>query len=335
MKKIISIVYTAFFFAVLSCSDDIFDNIKEYASEEKVYVGKFDKADVHVGLNRLEIDLMNVGRIPSNRINIGKAIQTIVEYDNQTYPCEGVQSWLNITGLTEPRLYRIKVYNIDEYGNKSIPVEAAAIPFTNGDVAALTVPIPQVLPGPLSLQLNWVNGLSSTFFDFYEMEYSYIDAQGVRQTDKSTNTKITLLNLTEGSSGKVDLTLKIVPKQNNIPILDVVYIESAIDYKLLTIAQYLSTRNSRKIKSTAIDGNTVTVTWGDITEQLAISELAYETESGVVNTVRVSARETTVQCPAVKAGELYKTRSGFVPSGSVDTLYKDWAVSGEPLLSAR
>ncbi|MDR0724992.1 MAG: DUF4998 domain-containing protein, partial [Prevotellaceae bacterium] len=224
MKKIFCIIYAAFFLAFFSCSKDIFDNIKDHAAEEAVYVGKFDKAEAFVGINRLEIDLMNAGRIPQSQINIGKAVQTVYEYDGKTYTCEGVQSWLNITGLTEPKLYRIKVYNVDEYGNKSIPVEVAAIPYTAVDLDALTVPIPQKLLAPTSVQFNWANGLSSNFFDFYEMEYSYTD-NGVLHTGKSTdNNSILLLNLVNGSAGTVYLKLKVVPKQNNVPILDTVYL---------------------------------------------------------------------------------------------------------------
>jgi hypothetical protein len=334
MKRIFCIACIAFSLAFASCSNDIFDNIKEHASDEKVYVGKFDKADVLVGINRLEIDLMNAGRIPADKVNIGKAVQTIVEYDGKTHPCEGVQSWLNITGLTESKLYRIKVYNVDELGNKSIPVEVAAIPFTDADVAALAVPVPQKFQAPASLQLGWSSGLTSNFMDFHEMDYSYTDAQGKLHKVKSTdNNSITMLNLAEGSAGRVDMRLKVVPKQNNTAILDTVYLESTIEYRLPTVEQYLDSRIARKVKNPYIEGNRATVSWGDSTEHLVLSELMYETVSGTFNTVRVKAGGTTVECPNAKPGVLYKTRSGFLPPGSVDTLYKDWTVSKYPFLT--
>ncbi|MDR1594360.1 MAG: DUF4998 domain-containing protein [Prevotellaceae bacterium] len=335
MKKIFCIVYTVFSLAFFSCSGDIFDNIEEHASEEKVYVGKFDKAEAFVGINRLEIDLMDAGRIPADQINIGKATQTIVEYDGKTYNWEGgVQSWINVTGLTEPKLYRIKVYNVDEYGNKSLPVETAAIPFTNEDVASLVAPTPAKLLAPTSAQFNWSNGLSSSFFDFYEMEYSYVDAQGILQTGKSTDNKsLSVLNLANGSSGVVNARLKVVPKQNNIPILDTVYLETVIDYQLPTIEKYLSERENRKVKNPFIEGNTATVTWGAATEHLVVTELMYETTSGTFNTVIVKASETTVECSGAKPDVPYKTRSGFVPPGAVDTLYKDWVTSRYPFFS--
>jgi hypothetical protein len=333
MKKLFCIVYIALSFTFLSCSNDIFDNIKEHASEEKVYVGTFDKAEAFVGINRLEIDLLNAGRIPASQVNIGKASQTIVEYDNKTYTYE-VQSWLNITGLTEPRLYRIKVYNIDELGNKSIPIEAAAIPFTAIDIAALTVPIPQKLQAPTSVQFNWANGLTSSFFDFYEMEYSYTDDRGIKRTEKSTdNNSLLILNLTEGSADSVKMRLKVVPKQNNIPILDTLYLETTMGYQLPTIAEYLNARTARKIKDPFIAGSKATVTWGDATDHLVVCELMYETTSGDFNTVVIPAGETTVECPNAKRDVLYKIRSGFMAPGSIDTLYKEWTTSKYPFLT--
>ncbi|MDR1170045.1 MAG: DUF5012 domain-containing protein [Prevotellaceae bacterium] len=335
MKRIFCIVYIAFSLTFLSCSGDIFDNIKEHASEEKVYVGKFDKAEALVGINRLEIDLMDAGRIPADKLNIGKAVQTIVEYDGKSYPCEGVLSWLNITGLTEPRLYRITVYNVDEFGNKSLPVEVAAIPFTDDDIAALVVPMPQKLLAPASVQFNWNNGLTSSFLDFYEMDYSYTDAQGKLQTGKSTDNKsLLILNLAAGSAGKVNLRLKVVPKQNNIAILDTAYIESSIDYQLPTIEQYLNARDNRKIKNTYREGTDATVTWiGDIPDHLVISELMYETTSGTFNTLIIDNSTTEIECPDAQPEALYKTRFGYVPPGAVDTLYKDWKTSKYPFLT--
>ncbi|MDR2776265.1 MAG: DUF4998 domain-containing protein [Tannerella sp.] len=333
MKKIFCIVYTVLALAFFSCSKDIFDNIKEHADEEKVYVGKFDKAEAFVGINRLEIDLMNAGRIPQSEVNIGKAVKTIVEYDGKTYPYDGVPSWLNITGLTEPKLYRIKVYNLDEHGNESIPVEVAAIPFTDADVESLVVPMPQKNLSPVSLQFNWTNGLSSSFFDFYEMTYSYTNA-GILYTGKSTDNKsISILNLVEGSTGKVDMVLKVVPKQNNIPILDTVYLKNSVEYQLPTVVQYLNTRDNRKIKNTYRDGTNATVTWQGATEHLVISELMYETVLGTFNTVSVSNSETSVECPDAKPEALYKTRFGYVPPGAVDTIYKDWTTSRYPFLT--
>jgi hypothetical protein len=231
-------------------------------------------------------------------------------------------------------MYRIKVYNLDELGNKSIPVEVTVIPFTDVDLNNLVIPVPTKLLAPKSIQVNWSNDLISDFYDFYEWEYSFTDAQGNPQTLKSTDNKsLLILNIAEGSSGTVNLKAKVVPKQNGTPILDTVYLESSIDYQLPTEQQYLNARSNRKIKNPFIEGNTATVTWGEVPEHLVVTELTYETVSGSLNTVITKASETTVECPDAKTGVLYKTRSGFVPPGAVDTLYKDWVTSKYPFLT--
>jgi hypothetical protein len=333
MKRIFYIVYTIVALAFISCSGDIFDNIKEHAAEEKVYVGKFDKAVAFVGINRLEIDLLNAGRIPTDKISIGKAVKTVYEYDNKVFTCEGVQSWLNITDLKEAKLYRIKVYNIDEYGNKSIPVEVAAIPFTDTDLANLVVPVPEKLLAPVSAQLTWNNGLTSTFFDFYEMTYSYTDAQGVAQTDLSKDNKsLTLTNLAEGSAGSVKLRLKVLPKQNNVPILDTVYLEDVVEYQLPTKEQYLASRESRIVSDAFIDEKDGTITWGGSTTHLALSEVRYTTTDGSTNVLRILASASSLTCPNPKPGGLIETRSAFVPPTTTDTLYTEWKTFKYPFL---
>ncbi|MDR2681237.1 MAG: DUF4998 domain-containing protein, partial [Tannerella sp.] len=333
MKKLFYILSAISFLAFSSCSGDIFDNIEEHTKKEKVYVGKYDKADIKVGIKRVEIDLLDAGRIPKEKVKIGKAVKTIVEYDNKEYPCE-VQSWLNITGLTEPRMYRIKVYNVDEFGNRSIPVEATAIPFTDVDTANLVVPVPSKLLAPVAAQFNWANGLTSDFFDFYEMEYSYINAQKTPMTLKSRDSaNLTVMNLAEGSAGVIDLTAKVVPKQNGIPILDTVYLKSSIEYQLPTKQQYIDARSHRKIKNTYLADNKATVTFDKVPEHLAISELTYETVAGTFNTLKIAPKDSIVECPNAKRDVLYKMRSGFLPPGTTDTLYKDWITSKVPFLT--
>jgi hypothetical protein len=340
MKKVFFVVYTVLSLAFLSCSGDIFDNIKEHASEEEVYVGKFDKAEVKVGLNRLEIDLLDAGRIPAADVNIGKAVKTIVEYDGKTITYEQVPSWLNITGLTEPKLYRIKIYNIDEHGNKSMPVEVAAIPFTRTDSLNIIFPIPTKLLAPKSVQFNWPNGLDSEFFDFYEMEYSYTDAEGPKTLIKSTldstapkSRSLTVFNLIPAVTDSVRLKAKIVPKQNGVPILDTMYIELSVGYLLPTEEQYLSERENRKVEKTYIERNTASITWLDPTDHLAVTEFVYETVSGTFDTIQVDTRTKTVKIEDAKADVPYKTRCGFLPPGAVDTLYREWVESKYPFFS--
>jgi hypothetical protein len=340
MKKVFFIVCTVLSLTFLSCSGDIFDNIKEHASDEQVYVGKFDKADVKIGLNRLEVDLLNAGRISAEEVNIGKAVKTIVEYDGKTITYEQVPSWLNITGLTEPKLYRIKIYNIDEHGNKSMPVEVAAIPFTRTDSLNIIFPIPTKLLAPKSVQFTWPNGLDSEFFDFYEMEYSYTDAEGPKTLLKSTldstgpkSRSLTVFNLVPAVTDTVKLKAKIVPKQNGTPILDTMYIELSVGYLLPTEEQYLSVRENRKVEKTYIERNNASITWLNPTDHLAITEFVYETVGNTFDTIKVDPQTKTVKIEGAKADARYKTRCGFLPPGAVDTLYKEWVESRYPFFN--
>jgi hypothetical protein len=332
MKNIFCIISIFVSLMLSSCSGDMFDNIKEHATEEKVFVGKFDKAEGRVGLNRVEIDLMNAGRIPSEQVKIGKAVKTVVEYDNVKHTYEPVPSWINLTGLTESKLYRIQVFNEDGLGNRSLPVEVAVIPFTDEDLASLVAPAPEKSLSPTSAILRWPNGLSSSFYDYYEMEYSYIDQTGAK-TMKTNGSNITLTSLVEGSEGTVQLKLKTVPRHNSEPILDTAYLESTVSYKLPTIPEYLATRTARKVTNPFLDGSTAKVEWGSATEDLVFTELEYETTAGTLATVTMTASQNSVECPDAKPGVQYKTRSAFTPPGSTDVLYKDWVTSRYPFIA--
>src|SRR5690606_16990893 len=134
MYRIIYIVVLAGTF--LSACSGMYDSLEEY-SGEVVYPAKYDTIVGRIGYERVEIDLMKAGRIPSNRIKLGKAKKTVVEYDDQRIVIDSLVSWVNLTGLTQPKLYRFQVYTIDEFDNKSVPHEIALIPYTAGDIEAL------------------------------------------------------------------------------------------------------------------------------------------------------------------------------------------------------
>src|SRR5690606_19725457 len=111
-----------------SC-EGMHDSLESY-SGEIVYPAKYDTIVGHIGYERVEIDLMKAGRVPSSQIRLGKAQKTVVEYDDEVLVIDELVSWVNITGLQQPKLYRFRIYTIDEYGNKSVPQEIALIPFT-------------------------------------------------------------------------------------------------------------------------------------------------------------------------------------------------------------
>jgi hypothetical protein len=335
MKRIYIFCIISVFVSLMlsSCSGDMFDNIKEYASEEKVFVGKFDKADGRVGLNRAEIDLMDAGRIPSDQVKIGKAVKTIVEYDGKKIAYDVVPSWLNLTGLTEPKLYRIKIYNEDEFGNRSLPVEVAVIPFTDIDLASLVVPAPERVLAPLAAELSWPNGLTTSFYDYEALQVTYTDADGVKQVINTTDTRVALPNLTPGSVNTADLRLKIVPKQDGVPILDTVYIDSSISLQLPSVEQYLASRTARSVRLPLIENGINNLIWNAATEHLAFSEVRYQTASSETRIVRAWASDVMVECPDIATGSHFEIRSSFVPPASVDTFTLDWTPYSYPFYS--
>jgi hypothetical protein len=334
MKKIFFIVYTLLFFAFLSCSNDIFDNIEEHASKEKVYVGKFDDPVAYAGFERVEIDLLKAGRIPSSEVKIGKAVKTVVEYDDKVITYNEVKSWLNITGLTVPKLYRFTIYNVDEYGNKSVPVETSSIPYTAEEFNALVFPNPFMNVSPFAADISWPNGLASGFFDYVDLEYSYTDING-HTIDTITETSFLMLNMETLKTIQVHLTCRIIPKVGGSNIIDTLVLTHTLDVTPCTEDEYLASREDRVLQSAFIDGTESTdgqTTWGGTTNHLAFSEIRYTTNSGSIKTLRVPTSTSSLVCSDAKVGGLLEYRSAFNPTSTVDTFYRPWKTYQYPLV---
>ena len=124
-----------------SC-EDMYEKQELYEGEV-VYPAKYDTVVGHIGFERVEIDLMSAGRIPSSQIKLGKAKKTKITYDDQEIVIDSLVSWVNITGLTQSKLYRFNITTVDEYGNESVPQEIALIPFTSSDLAGFAVSPPR------------------------------------------------------------------------------------------------------------------------------------------------------------------------------------------------
>ncbi|MDR3245049.1 MAG: DUF5012 domain-containing protein [Prevotellaceae bacterium] len=332
MKRIFCII-SVISLILASCSGDIFDNIKEHIEAEKVYVGKFDKADGRVGLNRVEIDLLDAGRIPANKVNIGKAVKTIIEYDKEKITLNEIPSWINITNLTEARLYRFSIYNLDEYGNKSIPVEVALIPFTDADYNDLDVAAPSFTIAPTAAEFVWGGGLSSSFLDYISLTYTYTDKNGVVQTETTNETKFAVVNLVDGAETEVKVVYTIVPILNNEQIIDTLTLERTYTVVTNTEAEYLATRVTRTVKEPFRDGNAGILTWGPTTDHAVWSEVRYINTSGTPVVVRTLASDSVAACPDVKPGELFETRTAFIPPGPPVEYVEAWSRSTVPFLN--
>ncbi|GHT69846.1 hypothetical protein AGMMS50239_37300 [Bacteroidia bacterium] len=221
-----------------SCKDQ-FQNITDHASKEAIYPGKFDFAVAKVGFERVEIDLLEAGRIPSSEIHLGKAKKTIVEYDDQVIVIDSVCSWLEIRNLTRPKLYRFKIYSADEFGNRSVPVETSATPYFEADLVRLSIPDPRVVLTSSGAQVSWPKSLLAVMMDHYGMTYNYADQDNIlHEGTGGPNSSILIENVETGQEVTIDLVHKIVPKINEQPISDTVFLAQ----KVVLIIPQLSTR---------------------------------------------------------------------------------------------
>jgi hypothetical protein len=336
MKKILfflSIVATC----MLASCGSVYDNIDEYATEETVYVGKCDPLTGAAGFERAEINLLEVGRIPSSEVKLGKAKKTVVEYDDQVITYEEVKSWVNVTGLTTPKLYRFSVYNIDEFGNKSVPEEIALIPYTSEDFNALVFPDPYMNISPTAAEISWPNGLTSGFFEFVDMVYTYTDVNGttldtIAIENPEDPIRFVMLNMEPTVPVQVSVKCRIIPKVSGENIIDTILFSHSFTVTPTTVEEYLASRTYRRGTAFVTNATDGRVRWGAVTDHLVLTEVRYKTSSGELKVVQTPASEIRTDCPGIMPGELYEYRCGYVPTASIDTFYNAWRMSASTFL---
>ncbi|MDR0505925.1 MAG: DUF4998 domain-containing protein [Dysgonamonadaceae bacterium] len=217
--------------ALSSCTG-IFDSLKEYATEETVYPAGFDKIAGKIGFERVEIDLCSAGRVPSSQMKLSKAVRTIVECPDFDEPLviDSVCSWVNITGLTEPKEYAFSIYTEDEYGDRSIAKEISLTPYTSSDLAQMELLSPKITESNSVALFEWQNKLSNISFDCYGYSYEYTDRNGAVHTGDGVGDMPCFFveNIAKGNTIPVKVTLRIVPKRNDISIIDTVKWQSVI-----------------------------------------------------------------------------------------------------------
>lgn len=237
MKKFLFPLMIVVFGLISSCSG-MYDNINEYSGNgEDVYPAKFDTILGYIGFERVELDLLKAGRILSKDIKMGKAKKTIVEANGQVIKdIDSLCSWVNITGLTESKLYRFKVYTVDEYGNKSVAQEIAMIPFTSEDRDALGVTAPRIMASPSAAYVDWPNGLSSVLLNFQSLTYKYTDRDNnsVTGAKVGNNARIMVSNVGVGEAVPLTVDYKVIPKIANTPILDTIVLSRTVTVNMPT-----------------------------------------------------------------------------------------------------
>jgi hypothetical protein len=224
----------------VSC-DEVYDNIKEFSIKEIVYPAHFDTIYATSGYERIEIDLSAAGRVPASQMKLGKAKKTIVEYDTVSLVFDSICSWVNITGLTQPRLYRFKVCTADEHGNRSTPLEIALTPYTSVDREALAVPNPNIAAITPSLAtVGWGNGLTSNIMEYRGLSYSYTDKDGnVRTGENWENSQFFVANIEEGREFIVNVRYCVIPRLGGKNILDSVYFEQPIVVNIANAPEFI------------------------------------------------------------------------------------------------
>lgn len=220
-----SIVFCLCFFS--SC-ENMNEKTEKYWGEI-VYPARYDTIIGYIGFERVEIDLMKAGRIPSSQIQMGKAIKTVVEYDDQKIVIDSLVSWVNIKNLTQSKIYRFFIYTLDEYGNKSVPQEIALIPFTSNDLATTVISSPRITVSPSSAIVEWTAGLNSLLLTYLGLTYQYTDRDNnVINGERGLDSRFFVANLETGKPATINMSYKIIPIVNGVAIIDTLYLNNEL-----------------------------------------------------------------------------------------------------------
>jgi len=240
MKRLI-IFILAGLITVTFIACDQFKNIRQY-TDEIVYPGRFDTIYYHLGYERVEIDLMKAGRVPAHKMNLGKAQKTVIEYDGKRVVIDSLCSWLNVKGLTEKKLYRFKIYTIDEFFDESVPMKMSVIPYTSFDRDLLDISQPRLitkLDG--SVIIDWPTGLDSQIAAFANFSYSY-RKKNSNDSIKGTITRDDKLRLdiafSPQSSNDIKISYRLVPilkwdpdAKKRVYLIDTIVFKKNIDVR--------------------------------------------------------------------------------------------------------
>jgi hypothetical protein len=331
MKRFFLAIILSLAWMCYSCKEDgMYTNIHELLpSGETVYPAKFDTVIVKVGIGRVEIDLIKAGRIPADEISLGIAVKTVIEYEDQPNDrpivIDSLCSWVNITGLTMQKLYRFYIYTEDEHGNRSVPVEATAVPYMEDDAASLTVAIPRISASPWAASIDWPRGLSSLQFDYYGLVYSYRDRNGQTVTETLTDAPVIMLeNVAPEQEVTVDVLYKIVPRVENRPILDTLILNRSIVLTMPPQESYQSTLQNRTVGTFARlnDKSEMQINWNpaDNDPTLRYTTVTWQDYNGQEQVVRVENNDTQTVIRGLKTGGSVAISSWYNPVGSGDLI---------------
>jgi len=332
MKKL-----AIFFIVAAACINACksgYDNISDYASEETVYPGKFDTIFTSIGHNRIVIDLLKAGRLPASKIVLGKAKKTIVEVAGEEHPrvWDSICSWVSIDGLDEARLYRFKVYTIDEFGNKSVPQEAAEVPFTDVDIERYDeVPEPKISPSPYSSTLSWLD-ISNPMMRYAGMKYRYLDQNGEERSGfvhADDEIYFHMQNLRGEADYTCDISVCVIPFRGETPIVDTIELKRSYFTRTNSEIEY---QNDRKDKYRRVDNvgwtEGATIFWtaeSDPTQvYTVVTYMDYsDPDNPVPAELKVLRNAQFTVLPGVKHGDPFSWYSVYTPFGSIAEVETD------------
>lgn len=259
--RIISILFFSMWIFSSCDQTDIYDNIKELSKDEIVYPAMFDTVFTTIGYQRVEIDLRKEGRIPASQMNLSKAKKTVVVYDeNSPSPTiieiDSVCSWVNITGLTEPRIYRFKIYTVDEFGSRSTPQEVSVVPYTEYDLNLMKQGIldPSIVSTPTSMIMEWPTGLNSIVMEYHGMQYEYINNDSLSISGlQHKNPRIFASNLPAGEEVSFNMTYKVVPLlDDGTKLKDTIEVSKPLVVQMPTLEQEFIPQELRTLRANGI-----------------------------------------------------------------------------------
>ena len=228
----------------VSC-DSIYDNVEKYVDGEIVYIDKLDGIiNVQIGYERVEIDLLRAGRIPSSQIRMAKASKMVIECPDFTEPgnrrvIDSICSWVNVTGLTQLKFYELTIYTEDEYGNRSLPMKTNVKPYTAENLSTIEITPPYISASSTSAQIEWLEGVSALTHKVVSYSWQFTDRDGavISYGDEGDNVVIFLENIASETDIPVNLMCRIIPMNfgsdnNYTPIIDTVDFQKTLSFRL-------------------------------------------------------------------------------------------------------
>ena len=314
MKKIIFLIFLV---ACLGSCKRTYDNIANFVTEEIVYPGRFDTIIGTVGFERVELDLFKAGRLSASQMKLGKAKNTIVEYDGKKIEIDSVCSWVSVKNLTQPKLYRFSVYTTDEHGYKSVPQEIAIKPYTAADYQYLLMAAPRVSSSPWAIELKWPQP-SSVLLEYVDLTYTYKDKDNVEVTGAcQKNPIVKMENLEPEGAYSIEIKYRVVPKADNKVILDTTFLTYTYPLTTPSAKEYREKLKSREVSKNSYswaNGN-LTVNWSAVPDEYAQYTILTYSENGVEKEVTIENTVNSTVLPGFKLGTTIQIRTNYAVVG--------------------